>query len=129
MPPTTMEGRLSLASRYLDIISKLIPTGTLGIAVLLASTAPSGAHEEPGGSAASGRSGGVGERLAAIREAVSAVAGSENGTAVPTQTERQLAWGNWGNGFYVPVPVPVWPWSNWNNWHDWNNWGNYWRNW
>ncbi|HUK09426.1 MAG TPA: hypothetical protein VLX09_16235 [Stellaceae bacterium] len=118
---------MSLASRYLDVISKLAPTGAAGISLLLASTAPSGAHETPAGVTMPPEP--VSARLAAIRDAVSAFASTENETAAPTGTERRLAWGNWNNWRWRAFPSPVWPWSNWNNWRNWNNWGNFWRNW
>ena len=122
---------MSLASRYLDVISKLAPTGAAGISLLLASTAPSSAHETPAGAAMQPEP--VSERLAAIRDAVSAFASSENETAAPTRTERRLAWGNWNNNWnnwrWGVSPSPIWPWTNWPNWRNWNNWGNFWRNW
>jgi rSAM-associated Gly-rich repeat protein len=106
------------------------------MAVLLGSTVPGAASQQPSPAPAPG----VSERLAAIREAVSAVSGA------PAQTseaagEQRLAWGNWwhnggwgngggwgrpwgGYGYGIPY---VAPWGNWRN--GWNNWRNGWLNW
>jgi len=124
---TIKEAPLSLGPKYLQIVSKLLPTGVVGLSLLLASTAASAAREHPmkvqPPAAQSPR---VAERLAAIRDAVSTVVNAESGTTQSQDPGEQLAWGNWGNGFF---PLPIWPWSNWNNWHNWNNWGNFWHNW
>jgi len=126
---------LSLRQKYLNVVSKLVTPGALGMAVLLGSTAPGAASQQPVGvqpSAAQGER--VSERLAAIREAVSAV-----GAASEAAGERRLAWGNWwggGGGWGWGRPWGNFgfgggsPWSNWNNWRNgWNNWGNGWGNW
>ena len=134
-----MEEPLSLRQKYLEIVSKMVTPGALGMAVLLGSAAPGAASQEAVGQPPSSAQGErVSERLAAIREAVSAVAGE------PAQTsdaagEQRLAWHNWGNGggggFGFGFGTPwggygVSPWSNWNNWRNgWNNWRNGWGNW
>ena len=94
---------MPLRQKYLEILSGIVPTGAVGIALLLGAAAPSAAKEEPLGSqpSASG-SAVVSERLAAIREAVSAVAGPEG----EDQTLR-LAWGNWWHN-YGWRPWPGW---------------------
>jgi hypothetical protein len=128
---------LSLRQKYLNVVSKLATPGAVGMAVLLGSTAPGAASQEPVGlepAAAQGER--VSERLAAIREAVSAVAGATEEAG--TVGERRLAWGNWwggGGGYGWGRPWGGYgyygsPWSNWNNWRNgWNNWRNGWGNW
>ena len=70
------------------------------------------------------------ERLAAIREAVSAVAG-EHQAAAKEPGDMRLAWGNWWRNWAWRRPWGNWGyyWRPWGNWHNWNNWGNWWRNW
>jgi len=116
---------MSLRERYLKILSGIVPAGAVGVSLLLGSTVPSAANEHPLGSQPSAAEGaGVSERLAAIREAFSAVAGPE---ARLDHDNLQLAWGNWWrNGGWGPRR---WGWPNWNNWRNWNNWNNWWRNW
>jgi rSAM-associated Gly-rich repeat protein len=129
-----MEEVLSLRQKYREIVSKLMTPGAIGMAVLLGSVAPGAASQEPAGRQASPAQGErVSERLAAIREAVSAVGGA------PMQTtdapgEQRLAWGNWGGGYGFGLPWANFgyggPWNKWNNWHNgWNNWHNGWGNW
>jgi hypothetical protein len=128
---------LSLRQKYLDVVSRLVTPGAVGVAVLLGSAVPSAASQDALTTVRSGE--GVSERLAAIREAVSAVA-SETGEASGAAGGRKLAWGNWrnGGGFGFGFGSP-WgnfgfgggpPWHNWNNWRNgWHNWGNGWGNW
>ncbi len=128
-----MEESLSLRQKYLNVVSKLVTPGALGVAVLLGSTAPGAASQQPVGQQPSaGQGERVSERLAAIREAVSAVAGEQATTGAAG--ERRLAWGNWGGGFGFGLPWGNFgyggPWHNWNNWRNgWNNWRNGWGNW
>ncbi len=98
---------LSLRQKYLNVVSKLVTPGALGVAVLLGSTAPIAASQEPAALQPPGAQGErVSERLAA---------GGGWGWGRP--------WGNFGFGGGSP-------WSNWNNWRNgWNNWGNGWGNW
>jgi len=123
------EVALSLRQKYLNVVSKLATPGALGAALLLGSAAPGVASQEPLAQPPAAQGERVSERLAAIRDAVSAVAGSE----VQTPQERRLAWGNWGGwGWGRPWGNFGWggPWHNWNNWRNgWNNWGNGWGNW
>jgi len=115
---------VSVGQKYLKILSSILPTGAVGVSLLLASAAPSAAREEPA-PGASAATAGVAERLAAIREAVSLVGGTES-QAPEAERAPMLAWGNWGWGF----GWPNWNnWHNWNNWRNWQNWGNFWRNW
>ena len=93
-----MEELLSLRQKYLNVVSKLATPGALGVAVLLGTAAPGAASQEPVGqqpSAAQGER--VSDRLAAIRDAVSAVSGAPEQTGEPAG-EQRLAWGNWGGG-------------------------------
>jgi hypothetical protein len=131
-----MEEALSLPQKYLKVVSELAASGAVGAALLLGSTPPAAAAQEPtaGQQPAVAQDGRVSERLAAIREAVSAVSGA---TAAD---HPRLAWGNWrnggwggGGGWGYGRPWGNFgfglPWNNWNNWRNgWNNWRNWWRN-
>lgn len=123
---------MSLRQKYLAILSGIVPVGVVGVSLLLGSTAPSAASQEP--MAAQPRAADqprVAERLAAIRDAVSEVAGPGSQPAA-----QQLAWGNWRNGGWRNGG---WRnggggFGNWHNggWHNggWHNgWHNWWRNW
>jgi hypothetical protein len=132
------EEPLSLPQKYLKVVSELVTPGTIGgavgVALLLGSAAPAPASQQP----TRAQDERVSERLAAIREAVSAVSGPE--TRIEERTgDQRLAWHNgWGNGlgFGLGFGRP-WgnfnfgqPWNNWNNWRNgWNNWHNGWGNW
>ena len=123
---------MSLRRNYVTILSRILPVGAVGVSVLLGSTAPGAASEHPAASQPSAADNGrVSERLAAIRAAVSDVAGPDGTAAKPDGRNRQLAWGKWwGGGWgYRPWGGYGYGWPNWNNWHNWNNWNNYWRNW
>ncbi|HYU12514.1 MAG TPA: GrrA/OscA1 family cyclophane-containing rSAM-modified RiPP [Stellaceae bacterium] len=132
---------MSLPQKYLKLVSELVTQGAIGgaigVALLLGSAASSAASQDPVGQQPTrAQDERVSERLAAIREAVSAVSGPE------AQTEeraggRRMAWHNgWGNGLSFGFGHP-WgnfnfgtPWNNWNNWRNgWNNWRNGWGNW
>src|SRR5215470_9011554 len=105
---------------YRKILSVLLPAGALGMSILLGSAGAQAAPEtalDPQADAASPR---VGERLAAIRDAVSDVTLPGAQAPAAAGTER-LAWHNWAN-FGIGLPL----WNNWRN--GWNNWGNNWRN-
>lgn len=116
---------MSLGRRYRRILSLLVPAGALGMSILLGSTAAQAAREADSPSPPP-----VGERLAAIRDAVSDLARSDGNIPLVERSE-QLAWGN----FSLSIPFPFWNnwrngWRNWgNNWHNgWHNWGNNWHN-
>jgi hypothetical protein len=123
---------MSLRQKYVSILSAILPAGALGVSLLLGATGPSTANTPSGGSQRlASDEDRVSERLAAVREAVSAVAGSDSGPEKAEKGKHQLAWGNWWGGWgYRPWGYYGWPnWPNWNNWHNWNNWNNSWRNW
>jgi rSAM-associated Gly-rich repeat protein len=116
---------LSLPQKYLKVVAQLAASGALGAALLLGSAAPSAADQEPAArQPANAQAAGVAERLAAIRDAVSTVAGAQ-ATEQLAQWWRNGGWGNggwwrrrwWGNGG---------PWGNWRN--GWRNWPNFWHN-
>jgi hypothetical protein len=120
---------MSLRQKYVKILSRIVPVGAAGVSLLLGSTAPGSAAQHPATAHPSAADAArVAERLAAIREAVSAVTTSEHGTAKPAGEDLRLAWGNWwaNGGFFRPYG---WGWPNWNNWRNWNNWNNWWHNW
>lgn len=116
---------MSLRQNYVAILSRLLPAGALGASILLGATASGNARQNPAAQQPSA----VSERLAAIREAVSAVAEPNGKAAAPADGNLQLAWGNWwhNGGWYRPWGG--WGWPNWNNWRNWNNWHNWWNNW
>ena len=127
---------MSLRQKYVKILSGMLPAGAFGMSLLLVSTTPSVANEHPAASQPSAPDKDrLSERLAAIREAVSAVAEPDGAAAKPGNRNRQLAWGNWWGGGWGYRPWGYNPygygygWPNWNNWHNWNNWNNFWRNW
>jgi hypothetical protein len=106
---------------YLTILTRLAPLGAVGMSVALGAGAPAKASEPPAGVQPSATAAdGVAERLAAVREAVSAIADE---TAAAAKADGRLAWGNWGWG------RRGWGWPNWHNWPNWRNWGNFFRNW
>jgi len=123
---------MSMRQKYVNILSRILPAGTLGVSLLLGTTGQSAANQPPAGSQplASGEDG-VSERLAAIREAVSALADDTGGGEKSGRGDQQLAWVNgWKNwGWGRPWRPWGWGWPNWNNWRNWNNWNNWWRNW
>lgn len=121
---------MSLRQKYLGILSGMVPAGAVGVSLLLGSSAPSAASQDPAGlQPPAAQEGRISERLAAIRDAVSTVVGQE---ASKRQGDKmRLAWGNWWrNGGWGWGPGwRGWGWPNWNNWRNWNNWNNWWRNW
>jgi hypothetical protein len=119
---------MSLRQKYLEILTGIVPAGAVGLSLLLGSAIPSPADDHPAGvQPTASRPAGVSERLAAIREAVSAVIGPESGSAKGDDDNLRLAWGNWWRNWgWRPRG---WGWPNWNNWRNWNNWPNWWRNW
>ena len=124
---------MAASQNYRKILSVLLPAGALGMSIVLGSTGAQAAREialEPQAGAASSR---VAERLAAIRDAVSAVTVPGTQAAPAADGSERLAWHNWAN---FGIGLPLWNdwrngWKNWgNNWKNgWNNWGNGWHNW
>jgi hypothetical protein len=114
---------MSLRQRYRKVLSQIMPAGAVGVSLLLGAAAPGGAAQHPVDSqlSAADRSA-VADRLAAIRQAVSDVAGDAVGSR---PGEQQLAWGNWWrNGGWRNGG-----WGNWRNgWHN-GGWHNWWHNW
>jgi rSAM-associated Gly-rich repeat protein len=124
-----------LRQKYLKILSGLLPAGGLSALLALGAAVPAAADPEPAQlQPPAANHARVGDRLAAIREAVGDVAGA---TAAPAG--EQVAWWAWRNG------GGGWrngggAWRNggggWRNgggaWHNggWRNgpWSNFWRN-
>ena len=119
---------MKLRQKYLSMISGIAPVGAVGISVLLGATISSDAAERatPPRTAIAEQT--VAERLAAIREAVFAVAGSGlSGT--DRDPNIQLVWGNrWSNGGWNRRWGWGRPWGNWRNFAP-PPWSNFWRNW
>jgi hypothetical protein len=114
---------MSLRQRYLKVLSQIMPAGAVGVSLLLGSAAPGdAARHSPALQSKTADPATVGDRLAAIRQAVSDVAGD---AARSRPGEQQLAWGNWWrNG--------GWRNGGWGNWRNgWRNggWHNWWHNW
>lgn len=118
---------MSRRQKYLNVLSEILPAGLIGVSMALAA-APSSAREDPA-SLQPPTSDSVSERLAAIRAAVSALAGETGGTVSPADSDRLLAWGNWWRNWGWYRPWRGWGWPNWRNWPNWHNWGNWWHNW
>jgi hypothetical protein len=116
---------MSLRQKYLKILSEVVPAGAVGVSLLLGATVPAAANPEPVAlQPKASDQARVSDRLAAIRDAVSTMAGQQ--AAKVGDGEMHLAWGNWWRNFR---PWGGWGWPNWNNWRNWNNWNNWWRNW
>jgi len=119
-----------LQQKYLKILSGLLPAGAIGMVMALGAAAPAAADPEPMGAPLSAADQGrVADRLAAIRDAVSAVDG-----AGASKSEEQVAWWAWRNGGGGWRNGGGWGWRNgggggWGNggWHN-GGWRNYWRN-
>jgi rSAM-associated Gly-rich repeat protein len=139
---------MSQDRRTLTALAALLPAGTLGLSVSLASA---GANATATDGPAAKQPGEVHERLETIRRAVSGIVNEApvkgpDGRDEPflkVDPERRLAWWgngwhnggwrNWGNGWSNGgwgniIPLLPTPWGNgWNNWH--NGWHNGWHNW
>ena len=109
---------MSLRQKYLSVLTRLAPAGAVGVSLALGGAVPATASETPAGTPPTTvEKEKVSERLAAVRDAVTALSETKTDAA---KADGRLAWGNWGYGF---------GWPNWNNWHNWPNWGNWFRNW
>jgi rSAM-associated Gly-rich repeat protein len=133
--------------RSVRALAALLPAGTLGLSVSLASVDASAAQSA---GQSIDKPGSVAQRLQSIRETISeaaAQAAREGGSFVEVDPEQQLAWWyNHGPGWHnAGWGRPGWGWHNggWHNggwgngWHNggwgngWHNggWGNGWHNW
>ncbi len=111
---------MSLRQKYGRILSSFIPGGAVGISLLLGASAPSLGSQHPAAAQpATVDSTRVSDRLAAIRDAVSDIAGPR---LDPERAQTQLAWWNWRNGGWRNGGWRNGGWRNggWNNW--WHNW-------
>jgi len=128
---------VTLRQKYLKILATIVPVGAFGTSLLLGSVAPAAAKEDPLKLQPRAYEVRVSDRLAAIRRAVSEVAGSDGEAA---KEGWQLAWwGNWRNGGAWRNGGWGGGWRNggwgggWRNggwgagWR--NGWPNFWRNW
>lgn len=125
---------MSRSTRYIELLSALLPAGSFGVSLALAASLQQAqatnlptADKTP-----TPRIDSVANRLQAIREAVSDVTVKEVPGKSPGDPNILLAqWGNWHNGWGNGG------WHNWHNgwgnggWHNWHNgWGNGgWHNW
>jgi rSAM-associated Gly-rich repeat protein len=137
---------MSQDRRTLSALAALLPAGTLGLSIGLASAdARASASADPEAK----NPGAIHERLESIRRSVSTIVNeAPNGDEpfLKVDPDRKLAWWgngwhnggwhnggwhNWGNGWSngLTVPLPILPWANggWNNWG--NGWHNGWHNW
>jgi hypothetical protein len=124
--PQEIEGALRMSETYSKILVQLAQSGTVGIALLLGAAPSATASQQPADlqpAAAQGQR--VSERLAAIRDAVSAAADTQTQAGEEAGAERVAQhwhnfrpWNNWHN---------FQPWSNWNNFRPWHNWSNFYR--
>jgi hypothetical protein len=90
---------MSLKQKYIKVLSGILPAGAVGMSLFLGSTVPTAANEHPTTAQPSASdTDAVVERLAAIREAVSAVGDTGSKEADPGAGNLRLAWGNWWNG-------------------------------
>jgi len=114
---------VSLRQRYMTVLTHLAPAGAVGLSAALGAVAPAAASEPPvSGPASVVGHEAVSERLAAVRDAISAIDGDRRDAA---KAEGRLAWGNWGwRGGWGG-----WGYRPWGNWPNWHNWGNWFRNW
>ncbi len=107
---------MSSRQKYLTVLSRLAPAGAVGISLALGAATPAAASMQPDSATSGG--GRVAERLAAVRDAVSEVAGAK---AKAAGDELSVAWW-WRN--------VGWGFPNFRNWpNGWHNWGNWFRNW
>ena len=113
---------MTMRDRYVRLLSRILPLGAVGAALLLGSSLPANAAVKPSDESGSAS---VATRLAAIREAAFSVGGPA-GLSNHPDPNIQLAWGNrwanWGRG--------GWRRPRWNNWRNFApRWNNFWRNW
>jgi rSAM-associated Gly-rich repeat protein len=89
------EGVTLLRQKYLNILAGLLPAGALGVSLALSTTtALATVDPEPtGGQPPAASQSRVSDRLAAIRDAVSAIEGAK-----ASKPDEQVAWWAWRNG-------------------------------
>jgi rSAM-associated Gly-rich repeat protein len=115
-----------LRQRYRRILLSVLPIGAVGASLLLGLAAPAKAEAElVSAQAVAGSQGRVADRLAAIRDAVSDIAGPAG------RRDQKVAWwawrnGGWGNGGWRNGGWRNGGWGN-GGWH--NGWHNWWHNW
>jgi rSAM-associated Gly-rich repeat protein len=133
-----LSGRLAVRQGYLrKLLSRLLPTGALGVSVSLAAFAAQAAPTTDLLAGAVPQD--VAAQLAGIRNAVSSATADAAGIAPGDPNIVKAWWGNWGG--------PGFGWRNggwgnggwgnggWRNWHNgwgnggWHNWHNFWHNW
>jgi len=118
--------RMNSSRRMVKALAALLPLGALGVSVALAATSTAQAAPMAAGNATQGN---VANRLAAIRGAVSEIAGGQADTDAGDPNIQKAQWFNFA--------VPGWRNGGWNNWRNgppwgnggWHNWHNGWRNW
>ena len=115
--------------RTLSALAALLPAGTLGLSIGLASAdAHATAASDPDAKKPS-----IHQRLDSIRRSVSTIVNEAprgNEPFLKVDAEKRLAW--WGNGWHNggwSNILPILPFANggWNNWG--NGWHNGWHNW
>ena len=90
---------MSLRQKYLKILSEIMPAGAVGVSLLLGSAAPGDANQHPAGSRpAASELSSVSERLAAIREAVSDLAGPSSSRPTVSSSSPGEIGGATGDG-------------------------------
>jgi rSAM-associated Gly-rich repeat protein len=120
-----------LRDKYLKILSGMLPAGAVGVSLMLGSAAPAAADHGPTQSQPpAAEPSGVSDRLAAIRDAVSAIDHPQ-----ASQAGEQVAWWGWRNGGGGwRNGGAAWGNGGWRNggWRNggWHNgpWSNFWRN-
>jgi rSAM-associated Gly-rich repeat protein len=123
-----------LRDKYLRILSKLLPAGALSVSLTLGAGAPAVASPEPQQAPPATNHARISDRLAAVRNAVSDIAGPKAENA----GGQQLAWWAWRNGGggwrngggFWRNGGGGWRNGGWGN-GGWRNgpWSNFWRNW
>ena len=107
--------------RTLSALAALLPAGTLGLSISLASA---DAKATATGDPEAKKPGAIHERLDSIRRTVSTIVNETpqgNEPFLKVDAEKRLAW--WGNGWHNGG----WGWHN-GGWHN-GGWGNGWHNW
>jgi rSAM-associated Gly-rich repeat protein len=125
-----------LREKYLKVLSQLLPAGALSALLTLGAGTPAVTSAEPHQAQPATNQARISDRLAAVRDAVSDIAGPR-----AEKAEGQLAWWAWrnggggwrnGGGFWRNLGGGGWRngGAGWGN-GGWRNgpWNNFWRNW